>query len=130
MHSVASAIACFYESHFSAPTGRSHLPICTKRAVARGRRWKAHVHRDNTQPARRNCMEPLDRQGGGDGGLWCGPSATCMHACTWSHASNYSAGDDEYKDMVCIEAAAVERAVTVAPGATWEAGQTLTASPM
>jgi hypothetical protein len=35
-------------------------------------------------------------------------------------------GDDEYKEMVCIEAAAVERAISVAAGEQWEAGQTLT----
>lgn len=34
-------------------------------------------------------------------------------------------GDEEYKQMVCIEAAAVERAVVVAPGEQWEGGQTL-----
>ena len=37
-------------------------------------------------------------------------------------------GNEEYKEMVCIEAAAVERAISVAPGATWKAGQTLSSS--
>ena len=37
------------------------------------------------------------------------------------------AGDEEYKEMVCIEAAAIATPVTVAPGAHWEAGQVLTA---
>lgn len=32
--------------------------------------------------------------------------------------------------MVCVEAAAVEQPVTLAPGDTWEAGQTLTAAPL
>jgi D-hexose-6-phosphate mutarotase len=36
-------------------------------------------------------------------------------------------GDNEYKEMVCIEAAAVERTISVAAGEQWEAGQTLTA---
>ena len=39
------------------------------------------------------------------------------------------AGDEEYKEMVCIEAAAIERPVSVAAGESWEAGQTLTARP-
>ena len=32
--------------------------------------------------------------------------------------------------MVCVEAAAIERAVSVAPGATWEGGQTLSAGAL
>lgn len=32
--------------------------------------------------------------------------------------------------MVCVEAAAVEQRVTLPPGATWEAGQTLTAGAL
>lgn len=30
--------------------------------------------------------------------------------------------------MVCIEAAAVEHAISVAPGATWKAGQTMSSA--
>ncbi len=41
----------------------------------------------------------------------------------------HTTGDDEYKEMVCIEAAAVERAISVAAGEQWEAGQTLTWDP-
>lgn len=38
------------------------------------------------------------------------------------------AGDDEYKEMVCIEPAAIAQPVTVQPGASWEGGQVLSAA--
>lgn len=37
------------------------------------------------------------------------------------------AGDDEYKEMVCIEPAAIAKAVRVEAGQSWEGGQVLSA---
>jgi glucose-6-phosphate 1-epimerase len=58
-----------------------------------------------------------------DFGALCVIAGLPLCALTSSPARN--AGDEEYKEMVCIEAAAVERAVVVAPGEQWEGGQTL-----
>eukprot|EP00850_Spirogloea_muscicola_P017637 SM000154S01372 [mRNA] locus=s154:69022:71238:+ [translate_table: standard] len=38
-------------------------------------------------------------------------------------------GDDEYKRMVCVEAAAVENAITLKPGEDWQARQELSTVP-
>ena len=36
-------------------------------------------------------------------------------------------GDEEYKEMVCVEAAAIDEPVKVKPGASWIGEQTLEA---
>uniref|UniRef100_A0A7I4DWE1 glucose-6-phosphate 1-epimerase n=1 Tax=Physcomitrium patens TaxID=3218 RepID=A0A7I4DWE1_PHYPA len=38
-------------------------------------------------------------------------------------------GDDEYKHMLCVEAAAVEKAITLKPGEEWKARQEISAVP-
>ncbi|RYR62714.1 hypothetical protein Ahy_A04g020443 isoform D [Arachis hypogaea] len=38
-------------------------------------------------------------------------------------------GDDEYKHMLCVEAAAVEKAVTLKPGEEWKGRLELSAVP-
>eukprot|EP00253_Pinus_taeda_P027496 PITA_27496 len=38
-------------------------------------------------------------------------------------------GDDEYKHMLCIEAAAVEKPITLKPGEEWKGRQELSAVP-
>ena len=36
-------------------------------------------------------------------------------------------GDEEYKNMICVEVGHVSSFVTLGPGLSWEASQTLTA---
>lgn len=38
-------------------------------------------------------------------------------------------GDEEYKHMLCVEAAAVEKAITLKPGEEWTGRQELSAVP-
>ena len=38
-------------------------------------------------------------------------------------------GDDEYKHMLCVEAAAIERPITLKPGEEWRGRQELSAVP-
>lgn len=38
-------------------------------------------------------------------------------------------GDDEYKHMLCVEAAAVEKPITLKPGEEWRGRQELSAVP-
>lgn len=38
-------------------------------------------------------------------------------------------GDDEYKHMLCVEAAAVEKPITLKPGEEWKGRQELSAVP-
>jgi glucose-6-phosphate 1-epimerase len=58
-------------------------------------------------------------------------AAPLSHVAAWrAYDNGCHAGDEEYKGMVCIEAAAIEHPVSVAAGATWEAGQTLTAEKL
>ena len=38
-------------------------------------------------------------------------------------------GDDEYKHMLCVEAAAIEKPITLKPGEEWKGRQELSAVP-
>lgn len=38
-------------------------------------------------------------------------------------------GDDEYKQMLCIEAATIEKPITLTPGEEWKGSQELCAVP-
>lgn len=38
-------------------------------------------------------------------------------------------GDDEYKHMLCVEAAAVEKPITLKPGEEWKGRQEISAVP-
>lgn len=38
-------------------------------------------------------------------------------------------GDDDYKVMLCVEAAAIEKPVTLNPGEEWKGSQELSAVP-
>ncbi len=53
------------------------------------------------------------------------PDAVVWNPWLAKAASMADFGDDEYKDMVCIEAAAIEKPVVLAPGEHWKGGQTL-----
>lgn len=47
--------------------------------------------------------------------------------CAWVDKSRATGdlGDEDYKDMVCVEAAAIDTPVVVAAGETWSCSQTL-----
>ena len=57
-----------------------------------------------------------------------------MHAAVWNPWDRKSKtladlGDDEYKYMLCIQAACVEKPITLKPGEEWKGRQEISAVP-
>jgi glucose-6-phosphate 1-epimerase len=56
------------------------------------------------------------------------PIPLFLNACFYLQAARMGDfGDEEYHNMVCVEAAATKPPVSLAPGASWTATQTLRA---
>lgn len=80
-------------------------------------------------------------------GTFCGESVTVNSVCysdAWLHFGSSVVvwnpwdrkakampdfGDDEYKHMLCVEAAAVEKCIVLKPGEEWKGRQELSAVP-
>lgn len=61
-------------------------------------------------------------------------SVHCFHAVVWNPWDKKAKamvdfGDDEYKHMLCVEAAAIEKPITLKPGEEWKGRQELSAVP-
>lgn len=58
----------------------------------------------------------------------------CMYVVVWNPWDKKSKiisdlGDDEYKHMLCVQPACVEKAITLKPGEEWKGRQEISAVP-